>query len=299
VPLPRYRLLFAVLVPLMALMLIPIKIEVNANFWDALMDAAHVPVFAMVTWLFFATNPAGLVRRRDALIAATLLAFGGALAVELLQSCTGRDGNLPDLAYGTLGIALAASALAARPVITALLALTAAALVFAPPLAEARGMAWRARNFPLLGDFESDEELRLWFARDRDHLVSAESGARVSAHATHGTHSLRVPIRVVHWAGVRLLCADQDWSTYHALVFDLYNDGPPFTLALRIDDARSSMHADRLNAALPMMSGANTLRVPLAEVARVIDLRAVRRVVFFELQPKAEHTYYLDHVRLE
>jgi len=299
VPLPRYRLLFAVFVPLMALMLMPIKIEVNANFWDTLMDAGHVPIFALVTWLCFATNPAGLVRRRDALVAAGLLTFGGAIAVELIQSCTGRNGNLPDLGYGTLGIAIAISTLAAWPFVTTLLSLMAAVLLLTPPLTEARSIAWRARNFPLLGDFESDEELLLWFALDRDNLVSCESRTRAPVHATHGTHSLRVPVRPINWSGVRLLCADQDWSAYHALVFDLHNDGPPFTLALRIDDAHSSTHADRFNTALSVMPGANTLRVPLPDIARAINLRAVRRLIFFELETKAEHTYYLDYVRLE
>jgi len=299
VPLPRYRLLLAILVPLTALMLVPIKIEVNGSFWDALMDAGHVPVFAFVTWLFFATNPAGLVRRRDALVAAALLALGGAAGVELLQSYTGRNGNLPDFAHGMLGVTLAVSAIAAWSVLSTLLALVSAVVVLAPPLAEARAMAWRSRNFPLLGDFESDQELRLWFARDADHLVSRDTRSRVPAHATHGTHSLRVPIRLTQWPGVRLLCADQDWSSWRTLVFDLYNDGPPFTLALRIDDTHSDAYIDRFNAALPVRTGANTVRIPLPEVARAIDLRAVRRLVFYELQPKAEHTYYLDYVRLE
>jgi hypothetical protein len=291
--------LLAVLAPLAALLLLPVKIAVNANFWDALMDAAHVPIFAFATWLCFHTNPLGLVRRRDALAGAALLAGVGAGAIELLQTCTGRSGNLPDLAYGTLGIAAATAALTRRPGATTALTLLAAAIVLPPPLAEARGLAWRAQHFPLLGDFESDAELRLWLAEDRDTLVSGAPRARVPQHATRGTHSLRVPIRPGNWPGVRLLCGDRDWSAHRTFAFDLYNDGPPFTLAFRIDDARSSTHADRYNAALPIAPGANALRLPLAAIARAIDVRRVRRVVFFELEPKTEHTFYLDHVRLE
>ncbi len=302
-PLPRYRLLLAVLAPLALALLAPLDIQRNIAWWEALLDLAHVPVFALVTWLLYATNPAGLLPRRAALTFAVITALVAAAGIELLQSCTGRSASLNDLANGAFGIAAAALVLTHRPVFAALI-LFAALLNTLPPLvAQTRARLWRAQHFPMLGDFESDAELPLWLTDEHDLLLSGAPRERVPLHATRGRFALRVPGRQVNWPGVRLLCADQDWSRYSTLAFDLYSEDGGFTLAVRIDDAGSSGHHDRFNTALTVQPGANSFRLPFTEITRTptraLDLRKIRRLVFFELHAAQPHTFYLDNVRLE
>jgi hypothetical protein len=74
---------------------------------------------------------------------------------------------------------------------------------------------------------------------------------------------------------------------------------------LRIDDTFPATRiTDRYNGAFPMGKGWNHVRIPLAEIQRSanqrpLDLKAVRRIIFFVEMPKALRVFYLDWVRLE
>ena len=303
-PLPRYRVLFGAGTLFLVLMLAPIRNEVNSAFWDPLMDAAHVPLFAWLTWLLYATNPVGFASRTANLRFSIFAALAMAAAVEILQSFTGRSGNLDDFLKGALGIGSVALVLGGWRSTGVVAGVVALMLVLTPPALAARGMLWRAVHFPLLADFESSAENALWLTEDRDALLAPTGRRRVPGHATHGARSLRVSIRKGQWPGVRMLCADQNWSGFSTFAFDVQNDEQPFTLSVRIDDARSIDHSNRFNEAFPIARGLNHVRIPLAGIASQprsgpLDLHAIRRVVFFEDWSDREHTYFLDYVRLE
>ena len=65
------------------------------------------------------------------------------------------------------------------------------AIALWPAYEEWRGLRWRQKHFPSLGDFENDEELRLWRAQggSRGHPTNI---AFTRAHAVEGEQSLRV-----------------------------------------------------------------------------------------------------------
>ena len=311
---PRYRL-FGVFFVLGALaMFMPIRFPVNEGFWERLMDPTHIVFFGGVTWLLTFTNPLGIVGHRPRLIVAMLLAFFTAAAVEIIQPIFGRQESFDDFRDGVFGIALVGSALwqpFARRSRAFVCAWCASALLLAviglePAWAEARGLIWRARHFPLLADFESDDEMRLWDSAGLNGSPLMDTGmAPRTAHASHGGHALTVNTAPGAWPGVRLLCGDQDWRGYDAFAFDLFSDGDPFELALRIDDdAAQGDHGTRFNRALNVQHGWNHFRIPLTEIehaprARALRMFAIRRVVFFRDHPHDWRTFYLDHLRLE
>ena len=167
-------------------------------------------------------------------------------------------------------------------------------------------MIWRTRHFPLLADFESDDELRLWECSALDERTFMDSAMLASPlHAAHGGHSLLVRTAPAAWPGVRLLCADQDWRGYGALAFDVFTPDEPFDLGIRIDDdASQGGHDARFNHTVPVQHGWNHIRIPLAEIehgphARALRMSAIRRVVFFRDHPTDRRSFFLDYLRLE
>ena len=311
---PRYRLFGVAFILGAVAMLVPIRIQNNSGFWDRVMDPLHTPFFGALTWLFTAANPLGIVGRRPRLVVAIVLTLLAAAAVEIIQPLTGRQESWLDFWDGVLGVVLAGTLLwhpqAQRSGgfifgwIVALLA--AAALALQPAWKEARALLWRARHFPVLADFESDDEMRLWVCAGLDDRTLMESAMVVSPlHASHSGHSLLVRTAPAAWPGVRLLCADQDWRGYAALAFDIFTPDDPFDLALRIDDAAArGGHDTRFNRTLPVQRGWNHFRIPLAEIehgprARALRISAIRRVVFFRDHPSDGRAFFLDYLRLE
>jgi hypothetical protein len=311
---PRY-LLFGVFFVLGTLaMFVPIHFATHEAFWDKLLDPSHMLFFGGVTWLLVVTNPLGIVGHRPRLIVAMTFATGLAAAVEILQPLTGRDQSMGDFREGTFGVMLVGAAMwtplvrRSRAFVFGWSAAVIVLLIIGlqPAWMEARGLLWRAQHFPVLADFESDDEMRLWISSGLNAAPLMDTSMdRRTAHASHGGYSLIVLIGPGAWPGVRLLCDDQDWTGYSALSFDIYNDDPPFELALRIDDDDAQGgHDTRFNRALALRQGWNHFRIPLAEVergpgARTLHMNAIRRVVFFRDHPKEWHTIYLDYLRLE
>ena len=291
--------------------LIPIRWQVNVEFWERLMDYLHVPVFAAITGFLFVHFPARLTRRARigwAIFSAAALAGG----IERIQEFTGREASMSDFEDGIAGSALAGCALAAWPLrarvlwlsLTAILVTAVSAVVLQPAWREFRAMQWRSAHFPLLADFEENTELPLWLS---SHQADAQHGAdieRSQDFASRGAWSLRVSTQLTEFPGVRFLCGEQDWRGRKALAFDLYNTGAAFDLALRIDDDFPKPdRGDRFLKTLPVASGWNHFSIPIVEIAaapkRPMNLAAVRRIVVFLDSPKEPHVFYLDHLRLE
>jgi hypothetical protein len=306
-------------IPLVTLLAIgafflPIRFDTDALFYIHLMDAAHLPAFFLLTLFTHASWPQTTSPCRRRIFACTLTA-AASIAIEIIQPLTGRSESLTDLLNGLAGIALAAIYLAIRhtprkllsAALFTLLATTAIATVLLPAWEESAGMRWRSHNFPLLADFETDDELKLWIGSGLGNHHPEGSGLqRVKQHATHGEYALQVATeKSAKWPGVRLLNAKQDWSQKTTLAFDIWNDGPPFTLAIRIDDDfPHRTFEDRYNTTRTIQPGANHITIPTSEIQntpknRRLNLHAIQRTIFFTDDPTADHTFYLDHIRLE
>jgi hypothetical protein len=130
-------------------------------------------------------------------------------------------------------------------------------------------------------------------------------------HATSGHRSLEISLYpaadsvVEHYPGISFSGFDADWSAHRALVFDAFNpEDTPLPLEVRIDDRESPDYRDRFNRTLTLAPGDNRISIPLGSLAtsgtkRPLDLRRVRVVALFLVNPRERHTLYLDRVGLE
>lgn len=275
------------------------------------MDAAHIPVVAIVTLFAWRILPARIVEKRALL--AFLIGTAAAGIAEWLQRFTGREPSWSDFTNSVAGAFLTFLGITMwqrRPVLPwRLLYIAYAAAICAitvlPAWRELLAIGWRSTSFPTLGDFENKHELHLWCG---DGRRDAPAGARirfVTEYASHGEHSLRIETRAHGNPGVRFLAADQDWRDYHTLAFDIFNPGDSFTLSLRIDDDfPKPEREDRFYRALTIAAGWNRIAIPLEEIVstpknRRLNLAAIRRVVLFLEEPEQPRVFHLDYVRIE
>ena len=291
---------------------IPFHFETDALFYIHLMDASHLPIFLGLTLFAYRYWPWELVPRRRRLAAAgSMLMFSG--AIEIIQPLTGRSESWTDLTNGVVGILIALLFLATRSSPTRwqllLIPLTIAGfgMAFGPAWKESAGLRWRASHFPLLADFESDDELRLWLGTGLGNVRSDGTAVeRSREHASHGEWSLRIlTTTAATWPGVRILNGKQDWRGKENFAFDVWCDGPAFTLSIRIDDDFPHKHyQERFNDAFDIKPGWNHIAIPTAEIEtkpkyRRLNLAAIQRTIFYVNEPKTEHTFFIDHLRLE
>ncbi len=288
----------------------PIHFESNAQFYIHLMDAAHLPAFFALTLFAHAFWPWETTQCKRRLFAA-----GGVAAVsgviEIIQPLTGRTMGLTDFVNGMMGILIALLFLATQRTLFRVLLIPLAAgcvvAAFFPAWKESAGMRWRAANFPLLADFEIDDELRLWIGTGLGNVRNDGAAVdRVREHASHGEWSLRVVTTTSSpWPGVRLLNGGQDWRGKKALAFDVWNDGPAFTLSVRIDDDfPHQQYHDRYNDSFEVIPGANHIVIPVEDIAtkpknRRLNLAGIERTILYVNEPKSAHTFFIDHMRLE
>ena len=181
-----------------------------------------------------------------------------------------------------------------RRTIAALLVLTAAACCLG------------CERRPRFGyDFEDERVLdELQWSCGTLFLVSAD-------HATSGNRSLEVSLYPAaesvteHYPGVSFSGFDADWSGRRALVFDVFNpEDTAVALEVRIDDRESPDYRDRFNRTHTLAPGGNRISIPLASLVtsgtrRQLDLRRIRVVSLFLVNPGERHTLYLDRVGLE
>lgn len=84
-----------------------------------------------------------------------------------------------------------------------------------------------------------------------------------------------------------------DRRGWRALKADMYRQGAPLTLNLRISDA----HGRRYWIwSIPLASGTNTLAVDISSLQGHIDLSAVTKLMWYAERPTG--VVYLDNVRL-
>ena len=107
------------------------------------------------------------------------------------------------------------------------------------------------------------------------------------------------------WSGVRYAAGDRDWRGYQYLNIELYNVGEPFMLNFRIDDGVliSPGYGDRYNGRFKIDAGANTILIPLGDIARgprsrLLALDNVRKMILFLGREEAQREFYLDGVHL-
>ncbi len=290
----------------------PVRVRVDGAFWSRVFDVGHIPLLGwLATVLLYAlperVQPAA---RRHALAFSMTAAF--AAAVEIIQPHFGRTQSMDDFINGSIGAALALTGIAAwqhtgnwRWRGAHALALAGALTVALWPAYEQwRGLRWRQKHFPSLGDFENEEELRLWRAQGGSRGQPTNISF-TRARASEGEQSLRVVGGAGDWAGVNYAAGDKDWTPFRALTLDVFNPRDPFRLFVRVDDNSAAVQrGDRFERGFELARGWNRLRIPMVEIehgpqARPLNMKAIRRVAIFTGDHEPPRFWFLDHVHLE
>lgn len=290
----------------------PVRLRVDVSFWGHIFDLGHIPMLGWLAAVLLYALPERVQSpaRRQAL--AFVLASGFAVAVELLQPLFGRSRSMGDVINGAIGAALALTGIAAwqrtgkwfwRGGHAVALGATMIVALW-PAYEEWRGLRWRQKHFPSLGDFENDEELKLWRPQggSRGHPTNLTF---TRARASQGEQSLRVVGGAGNWAGVNYSAGDKEWTSFRALTLEVFNPRDPFTLFVRVDDnGNCSTHADRFERGFDLARGWNRLRIATAEIergpqGRRLNLKSIRRVAFFSGDGEPQRFWFLDNVHLE
>jgi hypothetical protein len=298
---------------LLGLLFVPLPDGLRSPWGQALQNAAHLPMFALLLTLNYAVllrlGPGS--RKRALLVAIPLtLALGG--ASEWAQSFSSRTASWRDFLADFAGVAAASVTIAgvwlkdARlfPCWLVTIAGTWAVstfLVTRPLLLALSAERQQSKAFPHLGDFEEEWERILW-------LPQGDGGNRPTqatpqpAHSTRGRQSLKVETSGARWAGVRILVQDSlPWPEARLLRFDIFNPGNEFKLGIRVD----SVEGDRFTGELHIAPGANRCSVApetLANRDRNLSDPAAfasKTIVFHLGESPATRSFYLDNVRLE
>jgi|GEM_PF-5665449 len=287
--------------------LVPLHFGMELNFWERVLDFLHLPAFAAIALYFFRFLPLASADRRILWSFAICTAVAG--LIEILQAGTGRQASWDDFVHGMMGafVGLLGRMMWPRrswfrPVYV-LYAAFLSAYIALPAWREWKCIARRDQLFPVISDFESIEDFRRWTEQRQGDVVWGVKVERSTVNVSQGQYSLRINLLAHPLGAVRVFLADQDWRPYHALAFDIFNPGQPWELSIRIDDHNPPAVHDRFYRSYQLAHGWNHERIPLSEIhykGQPLDLSAMRRIVFFLFEPKAEeNVFYLDWMRLE
>lgn len=308
----RLLLAIGVITVSLPLFLCPVHFAVDAEFWERLMDAAHLPFFAAMMLVFSRLMAGGKALRPKLIALAGIAAAAMAGLIEWLQPHFGRTESFADFRNGVFGVVIVTGALVLlshhKPSWLWLLwgAATAALISLAaqPAWQEGRSIVWRRNHLPLIGDFETEAELPLWQPQGGSEK-SVTAVHPDTTRAAHGKRSLRVETGAGSWAGVSYSAGSKDWSGHRVLAWEVFNPGADFTLGLRIDDDGDCSHyGQRYDNGFSVKPGWNHFQVSLGEIehgprTRMLSLKAVRRVALFTGDREPQRRFYLDYVRLE
>jgi hypothetical protein len=127
-------------------------------------------------------------------------------------------------------------------------------------------------------------------------------GESVDQHATDGARALKIKQGFVAWD------AQQDWSNYDYLKFDVYSDGPaPLPLTIEIRDRETRDYWTRLNYTTMLPPGKSIVVLPLAHLyvgeksrpGRNLILGGITRFCLDIGHATSGESVYFDNIRLE
>ena len=152
----------------------------------------------------------------------------------------------------------------------------------------------------LLFSFEQEREVGQW----QPFATPPKSMKRVKKWATDGEFALHVVFpKQKEYPEIDTTHAPKDWAAFQEFAFDVASEANAdfvWHLAVRIDDSTSSPQNQHwFDAGFSLAPGANTIRIPIAQIAAKINIHDIRRVMLFTETLTQEVEIYLDAVRLE
>jgi len=283
-PQRRRWLLILALLAFLVPFLVPVPRSLEAHpVWGGLGTIVHIALPLAATLLLTRIGP---VAGRIWLAGLAVLLLGG--GIELAQQVVGRTPRWTDLGQDALGIGLAVAwhlwSQRRRPIaLVALIVLTAAALDPVVHIFVAAHATWRARQrFPVIADFETGDQRRLWSIDDGDETIVPDpvTGGQVLRFADGPTDG---------YVGVTGRGFPGNWSGYRTLegkIRGWIGDRRPVRVALRVDDLDSDVDAVWATWRLRATPQWRPFAVDLDSLSRLpeprpLDLEHVHALVFF------------------
>jgi VanZ family protein len=310
--------LISVVVALLSLLLL-VRVDGTEAWLRVGLDVSHVPIFAAVTMLLAVVlRQVGWPVPVGRLYAvAFALAFAIGVAIEHVQSLSGRPASLFDVGSNAAGAAIGLSLLALyeragrrarldRAAGWVVLGAGLAGLLFAAwrPLEAARAYLHRASGFPVLAAFRAP--LDLYFVETEG--LEAEIAELPEPWALlPGERALRIVHDAARSPAVQLKEASPDWRGYRALAVDVTNAGDAeIRFVVRVlDETHDWSHEDRFNQSFAVPARTRrTFRFPLDAVGaapadRPMDLSRVANVMIFGQGPAVAGEIYVSRLWLE
>jgi hypothetical protein len=275
----------------------------------ALWDLGHILIWALGTHLMvyelnlFTKKP---VYMQFLLIGSIALALG--IISEISQIFSQRSADINDLIKDCIGIVVGLfffnrrkehwHAWLVRSIQGGIIVVCAIQII---PFVRAGADEIIARiQFPVLSNFETPFEPDRWITKGRENISEDV--------VYEGKRAFKAALRPEKYAGFSLDFFPRDWSGFKTLAFAVFNPAAD-TLALqvRIDDQDHRLSgfefSDRFNSSCLLSPGWNQIQIDLdmvkqAPQTREMDLKHIKRLILFFIQPADWLTVYLDDVKL-
>lgn len=296
---------FLVLLLCFALLFIPGPETRGDRLLVYLQDFAHVPLFAVITFLLLSMQGRRIVNGVWQSVVAVALSLVIGVIAEFIQPFVGRTAGFRDVVLGIIGSiavvcvygAIRSRSLSAKTVLLGAAVLLVISAVW-PMLLIGQDRRAARRDFSRLASFESQTEFSRW-------SVNGCRISRVPDHSTHGHWALKIEVaNADNYPGLFESDSLHNLSGIKQLCFDVFVPGEsPVKIWLRLDDRINPVYSDRFQALRTLFPGTNTLCIERATLAstpsgRPLDLgRVLSWGIFFD-QAKLGETLYLDNVRL-
>lgn len=285
----------------------PVEDPLKHDLYSLLMDSGHL--FLFIPLSIFATYSVREDFRRQLQRAFALAIF--AAAVEVIQPYFHRSASVIDFLNGVAGIGFGLFFLRLWEFhcsrfllwsVAILLFSFYAFLTLLPAYRYTRVIRWQKESFPVLGDFESFEDLFLW-RTPSEKPKKAKNAFLISNLSSSGKGALLVKSFDSHPVALEYLAGDLDWSKYSAFTIDIFNPGDKSDLHIRIDDSQDCKDfASRYNSTLILEKGWNHSKILVSDIEngpkdRKLDITHVRRLLFFSTTPDTSRLVF-DNARL-
>ncbi len=293
--------------------LVPMKAVLPAQLVGEITNALHYPS-GIVLGLMLVP----MIRHSRRL---TLVAWGVGVAlfgaIELIQPFFGRACTFSDWMQSSAGLSLGlASSLLRKDTPIPfkrlfLMAGTAMLIAFSLPLFNKIQLleAHEAR-FPLISDFESEADLRLWRPNKHVELTVESKDGRFASLAEQfpeiamqNARYARVTYPDNKYPGITYFAAIKDWRGYRKLCFDsrAHRDGESLTLKLS-DNTGKGYRKPTWSQTYPNPAQWHTLCIPLQGLQRqdgsAFDFAQVESLIFVGPEKTPAGWFDIDSVRL-
>lgn len=232
----RYQLVFLLLLLSLPLLFIDFHFLHWRRSLQQLWSLGHIPLMALLSLLLLQWPPLRKPSRRlgsTVVVLVTSLLVG--IAIEQLQTATGRSNSWHDILLGLLGAIVVLAWRSPPQVLPRLLSLLCLGASLLPLTNTVIDEIRAEQQFPVLADFKDSQQLQ----RFQFNATTEWQAGQVRLHFTQ-------PQR---YPGFSLLYFPADWRNYQSLQLTLENPGDTaLTLSCRINDQRHNFaHEDRFN----------------------------------------------------